>query len=170
MRDNILLTLFHFGPTTIPIVGRLLHIENMERLYTECQECLDDGLVETTDGTCDQISDTYALTTVGHAFAEPMAQRRPPINQTKFQVFKILQEKDTQMKHLNKAVRSLLDQSHVGLTVLDIKNMLRDQMYPLDENECILNSALFALLSSSYIKQCGPLYFTLPTILQSWRA
>lgn len=155
LRQVVLDTLLGRPDQTVPMLCRVLHIDHIQSVDDCCQQLASDGLLEPrvdTQSGCFR----YTLSTQG----SQLANETPPHKIAGMQkLYQVLEEKHARQVTVVQQLTHFIHR-HPVTTVSFLHSQL--QQVPV----CQLQSAIYTLLSTGALTQCGPVLVHLDRALQ----
>ena len=152
LNHNDILSCIHVvGPTTIEIVSRLLHIENIEEMETLCQQLKEDRMLQESVGEYKR--KLVSITAFG---AEVIQSLKTPPKSYEL-LHDTLTAKDVQMHSLKCAIEAILGDRRTRF--MDV-HQLHAALVARNEGAFSMSttrSAVYSLLADETIQVCGPL-------------
>ena len=150
-RDDILAAYMYFSPSSVDIIARIEHMEQIGNMDVYCNQLCEDGMLEksiTSQGIVE-----YSLTSQGRQIIE-VHTRKLIVPSTKLAVFRQLKFREQRNLSLRNRVQhamTALDGRFV--CILEIQSLLGEHVSVPE-----LSSILCGLILSGHILSCGVLY------------
>jgi hypothetical protein len=149
-RLNILNAYVSFSPSSVDIIARIEHMDQVPDLEVHCEQLYEDGLLYrnvTEDGIVE-----YGLSQQGTSLIGDSVVGNVP--STKYTIFHQLRTKEARMYKLKVQVHQILQQSFpYFLTVIQIQHRMTEET-----DTVMAHSVIYGLLSTETIMSCGPLF------------
>lgn len=150
-RDDILAAYMHFSPSSVDIIARIEHMEQVGNMDVYCKQLCEDGMLEesvTTQGIVE-----YSLTDSGRKIIEANAQKVtvPSTKITIFRQLKIREQRNVSLRNQVQRAMASLDGRFV--CILEMQSLLGEHV-SIPE----LSSILCGLIWRGHILSCGVLY------------
>lgn len=164
IRRGVLWAFSNFYPTTVEIVSRLLHLDDLVLVCRVVEELCDDGLLTKHRAVDSQLclACTFGPTVEGTATVAREGTTHV-LNSTKRYIFRDLTLKELKMSRIRQCVLGVLARSPLGLSVYRVCADAEVRACTIAVSRIHdVHSALFGMLCLDRVVMCGPLFFDCP--------